>query len=97
MLRLGSICCCGSALMLLVCSQPIAWDACYSSLQVDRTVPEVAWATPGTAAGLAMLQSFITKRLKSFGSQRNDPNKAALSNLSPWFHFGECPGLSPSH
>ncbi|XP_040534599.1 deoxyribodipyrimidine photo-lyase isoform X2 [Gallus gallus] len=69
--------------------EPIAWDACYSSLQVDRTVTEVAWATPGTAAGLAMLQSFITERLKSFGSQRNDPNKAALSNLSPWFHFGQ--------
>uniref|UniRef100_A0A669PVU4 Deoxyribodipyrimidine photo-lyase n=2 Tax=Phasianus colchicus TaxID=9054 RepID=A0A669PVU4_PHACC len=69
--------------------EPIAWDACYSSLQVDRTVTEVAWATPGTAAGLAMLQSFIAKRLKSFGSQRNDPNKAALSNLSPWFHFGQ--------
>ncbi|XP_021250745.1 deoxyribodipyrimidine photo-lyase-like [Numida meleagris] len=69
--------------------EPIAWDACYSSLQVDRTVTEVTWATPGTAAGLAMLQSFIAERLKSFGSQRNDPNKAALSNLSPWFHFGQ--------
>ncbi|XP_068262694.1 deoxyribodipyrimidine photo-lyase-like isoform X2 [Nyctibius grandis] len=70
-------------------AQPIAWEACYSSLQVDRTVKEVEWATPGTAAGLAVLQSFIAERLKSFGSHRNDPNKAALSNLSPWFHFGQ--------
>ncbi|KFQ05356.1 Deoxyribodipyrimidine photo-lyase, partial [Haliaeetus albicilla] len=70
-------------------AEPIAWEACYSSLQVDRTVKEVEWATPGTAAGLAMLQSFIAERLKSFGSHRNDPNKAALSNLSPWFHFGQ--------
>lgn len=77
----------------LVATQPIAWEACYSSLQVDRTVKEVEWATPGTAAGLAMLQSFIAERLKSFGSHRNDPNKAALSNLSPWFHFGERPRL----
>ncbi|XP_076197260.1 deoxyribodipyrimidine photo-lyase-like isoform X2 [Aptenodytes patagonicus] len=70
-------------------AEPIAWEACYSSLQVDRTVEEVEWATPGTAAGLAVLQSFIAERLKSFGSHRNDPNKAALSNLSPWFHFGQ--------
>lgn len=73
----------------LVATQPIAWEVCYSSLQVDHTVKEVEWATPGTTAGLAMLQSFIAERLKSFGSHRNDPNKAALSNLSPWFHFGE--------
>jgi len=76
-----------------VAAQPIAWEACYSSLQVDRTVKEVEWATPGMAAGLAVLRSFIAERLKSFGSHRNDPNKAALSNLSPWFHFGEHPRL----
>nr|XP_009680451.1 PREDICTED: deoxyribodipyrimidine photo-lyase-like isoform X1 [Struthio camelus australis] len=70
-------------------AEPVAWEACYSSLQVDRTVKEVEWATPGTAAGLAVLQSFIAERLESFGSHRNDPNKAALSNLSPWFHFGQ--------
>uniref|UniRef100_A0A8C3B4M5 Deoxyribodipyrimidine photo-lyase n=1 Tax=Cairina moschata TaxID=8855 RepID=A0A8C3B4M5_CAIMO len=70
-------------------AEPIAWDACYSSLQVDRSVAEVEWATPGTSAGLAVLQSFIAERLKSFSSQRNDPNKVALSNLSPWFHFGQ--------
>lgn len=54
---------------------------------------EVEWATPGTAAGLAVLKSFIAERLKSFSTHRNDPNKAALSNLSPWLHFGECPRL----
>ncbi|NXB86167.1 PHR lyase, partial [Vidua chalybeata] len=72
-------------------AQPIAWEACYSSLQVDHTVKEVEWATPGTAAGMAVLKSFIAERLKSFSTHRNDPNKAALSNLSPWLHFGECP------
>lgn len=58
---------------------------------------EVEWATPGTAAGLAVLQSFIAERLKNFGSHRNNPNKEALSNLSPWFHFGECPRLPTPH
>ncbi|KAI1235905.1 Deoxyribodipyrimidine photo-lyase, partial [Lamprotornis superbus] len=70
-------------------AEPIAWEACYSSLQVDHTVKEVEWATPGTAAGMAVLKSFIAERLKSFSTHRNDPNKAALSNLSPWLHFGQ--------
>ncbi|XP_074860820.1 deoxyribodipyrimidine photo-lyase-like [Carettochelys insculpta] len=70
-------------------AEPIDWSACWASLQVDHTVKEVTWATPGTAAGLAMLESFVGERLKFFGTDRNNPNKAALSNLSPWFHFGQ--------
>ncbi|KAH0624243.1 hypothetical protein JD844_007869 [Phrynosoma platyrhinos] len=70
-------------------AKPIDWDACYASLQVDRSVKEVAWAKPGTAAGLMVLEEFIKERLKFFGTDRNNPNRAALSNLSPWFHFGQ--------
>ncbi|XP_042313332.1 deoxyribodipyrimidine photo-lyase-like [Sceloporus undulatus] len=70
-------------------AKPIDWDACYASLQVDHSVKEVAWAKPGTAAGLMVLEEFIKERLKFFGTDRNNPNRAALSNLSPWFHFGQ--------
>ncbi|XP_018427648.1 PREDICTED: deoxyribodipyrimidine photo-lyase-like [Nanorana parkeri] len=70
-------------------AEPIDWEACYASLEVDRTVKEVEWAKPGSKAGVEMLQSFITQRLKSFNSDRNNPNQQALSNLSPWFHFGQ--------
>nr|XP_056705873.1 deoxyribodipyrimidine photo-lyase-like [Euleptes europaea] len=70
-------------------AEAIDWDACYAGLQVDRSVKEVGWAKPGTAAGLAVLEEFIEERLKRFGTERNDPNKPALSNLSPWFHFGQ--------
>ncbi|XP_038272608.1 deoxyribodipyrimidine photo-lyase-like [Dermochelys coriacea] len=70
-------------------AEPIDWSACRASLQVDCSVKEVRWATPGTAAGLAVLESFIGERLKSFGTDRNNPTRAALSNLSPWFHFGQ--------
>ncbi|XP_062987855.1 deoxyribodipyrimidine photo-lyase-like [Elgaria multicarinata webbii] len=70
-------------------AEPIDWEACYASLEVDRTVEEVDWAQPGTAAGLRMLEQFIQQRLKFFGTDRNNPNRAALSNLSPWFHFGQ--------
>ncbi|KAM4771870.1 deoxyribodipyrimidine photo-lyase-like isoform 2-T2 [Rhinophrynus dorsalis] len=70
-------------------SEPIDWDACYSSLEVDRTVGEVEWAKPGSNAGIEVLQSFISERLKMFNADRNNPNRTALSNLSPWFHFGQ--------
>ena len=36
-----------------------------------------------------MLESFITNRLKQYDEERNDPNKGMLSNLSPWYHFGQ--------
>ncbi|XP_068921105.1 deoxyribodipyrimidine photo-lyase isoform X2 [Petaurus breviceps papuanus] len=70
-------------------AEPVDWNGCRAGLQVDRSVKEVSWAKPGTASGLTMLQSFIAERLPYFGSDRNNPNKDALSNLSPWFHFGQ--------
>ncbi|XP_073445453.1 deoxyribodipyrimidine photo-lyase-like isoform X2 [Dendrobates tinctorius] len=70
-------------------AEPIDWDKCYASLEVDRTVKEVEWAKPGSKAAMSMLHSFISERLKSFNSDRNNPNCQALSNLSPWFHFGQ--------
>ena len=46
------------------------------------------WAQPGTQAGLEMLESFCSERLKYFADDRNNPTKKALSDLSPWFHAG---------
>ncbi|KAM3603728.1 uncharacterized protein V6R79_001267 [Siganus canaliculatus] len=69
-------------------AKPVDWDETLASLQVDRTVGDTEWAKPGTRAGVAMLESFIDVRLKLFDSQRNDPNAAALSQLSPWIRFG---------
>ncbi|XP_070775215.1 CPD photolyase [Enoplosus armatus] len=69
-------------------AKPVDWDKTLASLQVDKTVGETEWAKPGTKAGMAMLESFIDIRLKQFDSQRNDPNAAALSQLSPWIRFG---------
>ncbi|ELT97477.1 hypothetical protein CAPTEDRAFT_152478 [Capitella teleta] len=66
----------------------VDWIEAEKSLEVDRSVKEVDWATPGTTAGLKNLESFIQKRLGNFDADRNNPNKNALSNMSPWFHFG---------
>lgn len=69
-------------------AKAVDWEETLASLPVDRTVGETEWAEPGTKAGFAMLESFIDVRLKLFGTQRNDPNVAALSQLSPWIRFG---------
>lgn len=57
--------------------------------KVDESVKSVEWAQPGTVHGYEMLASFVTNRIKIYNTKRNDPNVKALSNLSPWFHFGQ--------
>ena len=64
------------------------WIACYKSLECDKDVKIVEWAKPGYFAGIQTLQDFIRIRMKVYDTERNDPNKSALSNLSPWTHFG---------
>lgn len=70
-------------------SKAVDWATIETNLVVDRTVGPVDWAKPGTTAGFKTLESFCQERLKFFSADRNNPNKAALSNLSPWIHFGQ--------
>ena len=69
--------------------QEIDWAAAEASLEVDRSIDEVSWAKPGYRNGMKMLHEFCQKRLKKFAQKRNDPLGDAISNLSPWFHFGQ--------
>lgn len=69
--------------------QPIDWDEAIVSREADKNVGPVAWARPGYDEAVKMLKSFLDNRLKVFATKRNDPTKDALSNLSPWFHFGK--------
>lgn len=66
----------------------VDWKEAFDSLEVDMTVDEVDWAKPGYTHGVDELEQFCKKRLKIFDDKRNDPLANALSNLSPWFHFG---------
>jgi len=68
---------------------PIDWDLVKKEQNVDESVGSVTWAKPGTCHGYEMLESFVTSRIKYYNDKRNDPNVQALSNLSPWFHFGQ--------
>lgn len=65
----------------------VEWDRVKGSLEVDRSVPEVRWATGGETPARANLHNFLNKRLRLY-AQRNDPNVNGCSNISPWLHFG---------
>nr|UHH90574.1 cyclobutane pyrimidine dimer photolyase [Pyrrhocoris apterus] len=70
-------------------SKEIDWQVAEASLEVDRSVDVVSWAKPGYINGIKMLYEFCNDRLKKFKDKRNDPLGNAISNLSPWFHFGQ--------
>lgn len=64
------------------------WKTALEDVKIDKTVDEVLWATPGYEGGILELESFLKNRLNTYSSKRNDPVADAVSNLSPWFHFG---------
>ena len=73
----------------------IDWDSLLEEvLTKGADVPEVSWCRPGEEAALQALSNFLSKaRLSKYADKRNDPCiPDALSNLSPYLHFGQ---LSP--
>ncbi len=65
------------------------WTAAGQSLNVDRTVGPVDWIEPGTRAGMDQVGRFVSRIINDYDQHRNDPNARALSNLSPYLHFGQ--------
>jgi deoxyribodipyrimidine photo-lyase len=49
---------------------------------------EVKDFIPGETGANKILKDFIEVKLNHYAENRNDPNKKALSNLSPYLHFG---------
>ncbi|KAF8071386.1 PHR1 [Scenedesmus sp. PABB004] len=75
---------------------PVDWEALLAEVRErGAAVPEVTWATPGEDGAAAALVgapgSFLSPaRLSLYAAKRNDPGEPqALSNLSPWLHFGQ--------
>lgn len=58
-------------------------------LYLDRGVKEIDWLQPGARAGWENLDTFLEKGLKIFAEKRNDPTEPAISNMSPYFNFGQ--------
>lgn len=78
---------------------PHAWEspevdfaAAEAFAKVDRSVGPAPHFTPGEKAAHKALKYFLSEVLPNYAEGRNDPNQKALSNLSPYFHFGQ---LSP--
>jgi deoxyribodipyrimidine photo-lyase len=64
------------------------WGEIERRLSVDRSVNVVDWRKPGEKAARSALRDFFEKRLGGYFRDRNDPNKAGQSDLSPYLHFG---------
>jgi deoxyribodipyrimidine photo-lyase len=71
-----------------VAADKIEWDKVTSSLKINREVKEVNWIKPGETAAVSSLKDFLEKKIELYAEDRNDPNKNALSNFSPYLHFG---------
>jgi deoxyribodipyrimidine photo-lyase len=65
------------------------WEDARKSLKVDRKVAEIEWIKPGEKEGKKTLKNFISTKLSDYDKDRNDPNRDAQSDLSPYLHFGQ--------
>ncbi len=59
------------------------------TLEINFDVEKVDWLEAGEAAAHQTLQKFISQKIEAYNEMRNDPNAGALSNLSPYLHFGQ--------
>ncbi|HBE95079.1 MAG TPA: deoxyribodipyrimidine photolyase [Desulfovibrio sp.] len=71
----------------------VHWDRTLTALAPDPSVPPVDWIAPGETAAARALDDFIETRLPLYADQKNDPNKQAVSLLSPYLHFGQLSSL----
>mmetsp|Transcript_4832 Transcript_4832/g.5878 ORF Transcript_4832/g.5878 Transcript_4832/m.5878 type:complete len:215 (-) Transcript_4832:361-1005(-) len=69
--------------------EPTDWEKANSYLSIDRTVHPVNWVRPGSNNAKQELQNFCETKLSRFASLRNKPSEDVLSNMSPYFHFGQ--------
>jgi deoxyribodipyrimidine photo-lyase len=67
----------------------INWKEVYDDLEIDKSIKPVDWIKPGEEEAKKMLKDFLSNKLPEYDEERNDPNKKALSNLSPYLHFGQ--------
>ena len=68
---------------------PTDWSDALKSLKVNREVEEIEWIKPGEREGKKILKNFIKNKLSNYEKSRNDPNRDAQSDLSPYLHFGQ--------
>lgn len=65
------------------------WDEAIKCLKIHFEIPEVDWIKPGEQEAYNTMKVFFAKKLENYYEDRNDPNKDAQSNLSPYLHYGQ--------
>lgn len=70
-------------------SSKVDWKSTYANLSIDQGVKEIDWLKPGEKAGIKQLHEFLSQPIEKYTSQRNDPNRDVLTNLSPYLHYGQ--------
>jgi deoxyribodipyrimidine photo-lyase len=58
-------------------------------LKIDRSIGRVARFMGGTSEAKRRLGEFIARKLVLYSEARNDPNAGAVSDMSPYLHFGQ--------
>ncbi|MGH9563975.1 MAG: deoxyribodipyrimidine photo-lyase, partial [Terracidiphilus sp.] len=66
----------------------LAEDLTTGFTKLDRTVKPVDTFTGGTRSAMKRLRAFITHDLAAYDENRNHPEIAGTSRLSPYLHFG---------
>lgn len=66
----------------------VAWDDNAKAITLEESVTAVS-RKPGSAAAHTQLKTFVQKKLAGYAEKRNEPTAEALSDLSPYLHFGQ--------
>ncbi len=64
-------------------------DGWLEDFPIDRSVAAVSTFTAGAAAAGKILTNFLRARLSGYATNRNKPELAGTSKLSPYLHFGQ--------
>ena len=64
-------------------------DEAVQNLNIDKSVKRVKTFHGGAIHAKQHLNLFIETKLEKYDNQQNDPTKDVLSNMSPYFHFGQ--------
>jgi deoxyribodipyrimidine photo-lyase len=65
------------------------WNKIFNHVSVQKTPFEEIGIQPGYQKAQKLLEKFFDKKLMKYALNRNDPNKDASSNLSPYIHYGQ--------
>jgi len=75
-------------------SHPLTEDITAGFTKLDRSIKPVDTFAGGTRAALKRLGEFIRHNLTGYDKNRNHPEKAGTSRLSPYLHFGNISPLT---